>query len=34
VIYAVLIITAVFFAVLLLLPNLTVAEHHSGLPGT
>jgi len=34
VIYAVLIITAVFFAVLLLLPNLTTFEHHSGLPGT
>src|ERR1700682_5021885 len=34
VIYAVLLITAVFFAILLLLPNLTTFEHHSGLPGT
>jgi len=34
VIYAVLLITAVFFAILLLLPNLTTFEHHSGMPGT
>jgi cytochrome c oxidase subunit 4 len=34
VIYAVLILTAVFFAFLLLLPNLTTFEHHSGMPGT
>lgn len=34
VIYAVLLITALFFAILLLLPNLTTFEHHSGMPGT
>jgi cytochrome c oxidase subunit IV len=34
VIYAVLILTALFFALLLALPNLTVFEHHSGMPGT
>ena len=34
VIYAVLILTALFFVFLLLLPNLTVFEHHSGMPGT
>ena len=34
VIYAVLILTALFFIVLLALPNLTTFEHHSGMPGT
>jgi len=34
VIYAVLILTALFFALLLALPNLTTFEHHSGMPGT
>ena len=34
VIYAVLILTALFFIILLALPNLTVFEHHSGMPGT
>ena len=33
VIYAVLILTALFFIVLLALPNLTVFEHHTGIPG-
>jgi len=32
--YAVLILTALFFALLLALPNLTTFEHHSGMPGT
>src|SRR5881296_824056 len=32
VIFAVLLLTALFFAFLLLLPNLTVFEHHSGMP--
>jgi len=34
VIFAVLLLTALFFVFLLLLPNLTVFEHHSGMPGT
>jgi cytochrome c oxidase subunit IV len=34
VIYAVLILTALFFALLLMLPSLTVFEHHHGMPGT
>ena len=34
VIYAVLILTALFFIVLLALPNLTTFEHHGGMPGT
>ena len=34
VIYAVLILTALFFIILLALPNLTVFEHHTGIPGT
>ena len=34
VIFAVLVLTALFFAFLLLLPNLTTFEHHSGMPGT
>ena len=34
VIYAVLILTALFFALVLLLPSLTVFEHHGGMPGT
>jgi cytochrome c oxidase subunit 4 len=34
VIYAVLILTALFFILLLALPNLTTFEHHSGMPGT
>jgi len=34
VIYAVLLLTALFFALVLMLPSLTVFEHHSGMPGT
>ena len=34
VIFAVLLLTALFFAVLLALPNLTTFEHHGGMPGT
>jgi cytochrome c oxidase subunit 4 len=34
VIYAVLILTALFFALVLALPSLTVFEHHAGMPGT
>jgi cytochrome c oxidase subunit 4 len=34
VIYAVLILTALFFALLIALPNLTTFEHHGGMPGT
>lgn len=34
VIFAVLLLTALFFVILLALPNLTVFEHHSGMPGT
>jgi cytochrome c oxidase subunit 4 len=34
VIYAVLLLTALFFALVLGLPSLTVFEHHAGIPGT
>ena len=34
VIFAVLVLTALFFALLLALPNLTTFENHSGMPGT
>ncbi|HZX95768.1 MAG TPA: cytochrome C oxidase subunit IV family protein [Myxococcales bacterium] len=34
VIFAVLLLTALFFALVLLLPSLTVFEHHHGMPGT
>jgi cytochrome c oxidase subunit IV len=34
VIYAVLLLTVLFFALVLTLPSLTVFEHHSGMPGT
>ena len=34
VIFAVLLITVLFFALVLLLPSLTTFEHHAGMPGT
>src|SRR3954466_7746465 len=34
VILAVLLLTVLFFALVLLLPSLTVFEHHHGMPGT
>ena len=34
VIFAVLLLTVLFFALVLLLPSLTVFEHHTGMPGT
>lgn len=34
VIYAVLLLTALFFALVLSLPSLTLFEHHAGKPGT
>jgi cytochrome c oxidase subunit 4 len=34
VIFAILLLTALFFMLLIALPNLTVFEHHSGMPGT
>jgi cytochrome c oxidase subunit IV len=34
VIYALLILTALFFALVLALPSLTIFEHHAGMPGT
>ena len=34
VIYAVLLLTVLFFALVLLLPAMTVFEHHHGMPGT
>ena len=34
VIFAVLLITVLFFALVLTLPSLTTFEHHAGMPGT
>jgi cytochrome c oxidase subunit IV len=34
VIFAVLLLTVLFFALVLLLPSLTLFEHHHGMPGT
>jgi hypothetical protein len=34
VIFAVLLITVLFFALVLMLPSLTTFEHHAGMPGT